>query len=46
MRVVSIANLDDVAWGESLLLFCMHVACLTAFWTGVTWNAILLCAAM
>jgi stearoyl-CoA desaturase (Delta-9 desaturase) len=45
MRSRSIAELDSVDWTKSIPFFGVHVACLGVFWTGVSWNAIALCAA-
>ncbi len=44
MRTASTADLDRVDWIKSIPFLLVHVACLAAFWTGVSWNAIVLCA--
>jgi stearoyl-CoA desaturase (delta-9 desaturase) len=37
---------DRIDWIESLPFFGVHLACLGAFWTGVSWNAAFLCAGL
>jgi stearoyl-CoA desaturase (Delta-9 desaturase) len=44
MRNASTADLDRVDWAKSIPFLGVHVACLAVFWTGVSWNAIVLCA--
>lgn len=44
MRAASTADRDRVDWTKSIPFLSVHVACLAAFWTGVSWNAIVLCA--
>ena len=46
MRIVSPVDHDGYEWIKSLPFFGVHVACLAAFWTGVSWTAIVLCAAL
>jgi stearoyl-CoA desaturase (delta-9 desaturase) len=44
MRTACTADLDRVDWAKSIPFVGVHVACLAVFWTGVSWNAIVLCA--
>lgn len=45
-RTRSIPENHRIDWIKSLPFFGVHVACLAAFWTGVSWKAILLCWAL
>lgn len=40
-----IAERHRIAWIPSLPFFALHAACLAAFWTGVSWQVLALCAA-
>ena len=53
MSTVASVNEQDVVsddhrieWISSLPFFAVHAACLAAFWTGVSWQAIALCVAL
>ena len=35
--------LDDIIYPSTIAFVLVHLACLAAFWTGVTWGAIWLC---
>jgi stearoyl-CoA desaturase (Delta-9 desaturase) len=37
---------ERIAWLRSLPFIGVHLACLGAFWTGVSWQALALCAAL
>ena len=45
-RTSPAAERECIAWIRSLPFLGVHVACLGAFWTGVSWNAILLCGGL
>src|ERR1700759_3609098 len=36
----------QIQWGKSLPFLGVHLACLAAFWTGVSWQALALCLGM
>jgi stearoyl-CoA desaturase (delta-9 desaturase) len=40
------AEHDDIIYPSSIPFVLMHVACFAAIWTGVTWQAAILCAAL
>jgi stearoyl-CoA desaturase (delta-9 desaturase) len=44
----SAPQVDDtqIQWGKSLPFLGVHLACLAAFWTGVSWRALVLCFSM
>lgn len=42
----SVADIERVDWVGSLPFLGVHAACLAAFWTGVSWKALVLCAAL
>ena len=44
----STAHLNDarIQWSKSLPFLGVHLACLAAFWTGVSWKAVALCFSM
>src|SRR5579863_5666465 len=35
-----------INWITNLPFLAMHAACLGAFWVGISWNAVVLCAAL
>ncbi len=37
---------DDIMYPSAIPFVLVHVACLAAFWTGVTWTALALCIAL
>src|SRR6186713_2116439 len=43
---VAINPSERIAWIRSLPFIGMHVACLGALWTGVSWSAFALCVAL
>ena len=45
-RYGSIQESDNIDWITSLPFLGVHVACLAAFWTGVSWRALVLCFAL
>ena len=45
IRCDSIRESGSIHWIKSLPFLGIHVACLAAFWTGVTWKALVLCLA-
>ena len=45
-RYGSIQESDNIDWITSLPFLGVHVACLVAFWTGVSWRALVLCFAL
>jgi len=42
----AIQRTDKIDWWVSIPFIGVHLACLTAFWTGVSWQALALCMAM
>ena len=42
---VEVASAEKLAWGKSVPFFGVHVACLLALYTGVTWHWVLMCVA-
>jgi stearoyl-CoA desaturase (delta-9 desaturase) len=42
----TVAERDHVDWIRSLPFFGVHLACLGACWTGISWNAAFLCAGL
>ena len=45
IRCDSIRESGSIHWIKSLPFLGIHLACLAAFWTGVTWKALVLCLA-
>lgn len=45
-RTDSVAEREHVDWIRSLPFLGVHVACLGAFWTGVSWTTALLCVGL
>ena len=46
-RTTAIRSMEErhrIEWFQSLPFFAMHAACAAAFWTGVSWKALALCA--
>src|SRR6516165_2013912 len=37
---------DDIIYPSAIPFVLVHLACLAAIWTGVTWQALLLCVAL
>jgi len=46
VRDDAVAGAERIEWIRSLPFFGLHIACLGVFWTGVSWKAIGLCAAL
>src|SRR5262249_5854942 len=37
---------DDIMYPSAIPFVLVHLACLAAFWTGITWTAVALCIAL
>ena len=46
MRLPAIANGDDIVYPSAIPFILVHVACIGAIWSGITWEALKICVAL
>ena len=46
MRLPAIANGDDIVYPSAIPFILVHVACIGAIWSGITWEALTICVAL
>jgi stearoyl-CoA desaturase (delta-9 desaturase) len=46
LKTVSGEEHDDIMYPSAIPFVLVHLACLAAFWTGVTWQALVICAVL
>src|ERR1700687_4240011 len=37
---------DDIVYPSTISFVLVHLACIAAIWTGITWQSVVLCAAL
>ena len=46
MRLLAIANGDDIVYPSAIPFILVHVACIGAILSGITWEALTICVAL